>query len=323
VLRTFLTGVLTFLRESLTENIGLKALAMAFALGLFAFVHGQEEEQQRTVPVALVMRLPQEAAQRELMTPIPASIHVTLQGSARAIDNLLQAGVPPVEIDLRDGHRDSVVFEESMFSLPPETKITIIDPSSIELTWEDVATRQIPLQAAITGQPADGYVVRGEPEVDPKTITVSGPVSAIEVMQFARLSAFDVSGLSEGVHKRRLGIDAPPARVRYLGPQAATVSVSVARRVSEVRFENRPVEVVGIPGALAAPRTVDVVVAGPPEIVRALRPDQIVPVADLTKVEGLDLKEIQLRHGSASVKVTLTLSHAEAELQPPAVTVKW
>jgi len=321
VFRAFLATAWASLRDSFTENIGLKALAMAFALGLFAFVHGQEEEQQRTVPVPLVMRLPPTAAGRELMTPIPASIHVTLQGSARAIDNLLQAGIPPVEIDLRDGRRETVVFDESMFTLPPETKITIIDPSSIELLWEDVATRQIPLQAAITGQPADGYVVKGEPEVDPKTITVSGPLSAIEVLQFARLSAFDVSGLIEGVHKRRLGIDAPPQRVRYLGPQAATVAVTIARRVSEVRFENRPIEVVGIAGGTVAPRTVDVVVAGPPEIVRALRPDQIVPVADLTKVDALDLK--QLHHGSASVKVTLTLSHAEAELQPPVVNVKW
>lgn len=321
MLRTFLASVGAFMRESFTENLGLKALALFFALGLFAFLHGQEEVQQRTVPVAIVMRLPQGGSQRELMTPIPASIHVTLQGSARAIDSLLQAGVPPVEIDLRDGQRESIVFDETMFTLPPDTKITIIDPSSIELEWEDVATRQIPIQAAITGQPAEGYVVKGEPEVDPKQMTVIGPVSAIEVMQFARLQAFDVSGLSEGVHKRRLGIDAAPPRVRYLGPQAATVAVSIARRVSEVRFENRAVEVVGVAGGLATPRTVDVVVVGPPEIVRALRPDQIVPVADLTKVDKLDLKE--LKHGSASVKVSLPLNHAEAELQPPSVNVKW
>jgi len=318
--RPFLASVLTFVRDSFTENVGLKALAMFFALGLFAFLHGQEEVQQRTVPVAIVMRLPQGGSQRELMTPIPASIHVTLQGSARTIDNLLQSGIAPVEIDLRDGRRESVIFEEGMFTLPPDTKITIIDPSSIELEWEDVATRQIPIQAAITGQPSEGYVVRGEPEVDPKQITVSGPFSAIEVMQFARLSAFDVSGLSEGIHKRRLGIDAPPARVKYLGPQAATVSVSIARRVSEARFENRPIEVVGVTGGIATPRTVDVVVVGPPEIVRALRPEQIVPVADLTKVEGLDWKQ---KHGSASVKISLPLTHAEAELQPPSVNVKW
>jgi hypothetical protein len=109
VLRNLLASVWTFFRESFTENLGLKALAMAFALGLFAFVHGQEEEQQRTVPVPLVMRLPTAASERELMTPIPASIHVTLQGSARAIDNLLQAGMTPVEIDLRDGRH--IAFE--------------------------------------------------------------------------------------------------------------------------------------------------------------------------------------------------------------------
>ena len=123
MLRTFLAGVLTFLRESLTENIGLKALAMAFALGLFAFVHGQEEEQQRTVPVALVMRLPQEAAQRELMTPIPASIHVTLQGSARAIDmeKFLTNSpyLPSLEFLTRSRHKSSAMvrISSSVFSI--------------------------------------------------------------------------------------------------------------------------------------------------------------------------------------------------------------
>lgn len=316
---TLLTSALTFLRESFSENLGLKALALCFALGLFAFLQGQTDEQQRTIPVPIVMRLPPESAERELMTPIPASIHVTLRGPARAIDRLIQTGVVPIEIDLREGHKESISFEPKNFSFPPETAITIIDPPSIDLEWEDVVTRQIPIQAAITGQPADGYVVKGEPNVDPTQLTVRGPVSVIEVMQFARLAAFDVSGLSEGVHRRRISIDAPPVRARYIGPSAANVTVTVARRVSEAKFENRPVEVVGVPGAASVPHTVDVTVTGAPEIVRALRPEQIVARADLTKVANLDLK----KHGSAVVKVTVELGHAESELQPPSVTVKW
>src|SRR5688572_4844343 len=138
MLRNFFASVGVFLRDSFTENLGLKALAMCFALGLFAFVHGQEEVLQRTVPVGLAVRLPPSSAQRELMTPIPASIHVTLEASARVIDDLIQSGIDPIEIDLRDGRRESVVFDEGMFTLPPDTKVTIIDPSSIELTWEDV-----------------------------------------------------------------------------------------------------------------------------------------------------------------------------------------
>ena len=140
-------------------------------------------------------------------------------------------------------------------------------------------------------------------------------------MQFARLAAFDVSGLSEGVYRRRIAIDDPPSRVAYTDPQSATVTVSIARRVSEVKFAKRPVVVVGATQAVVSPREVDVTVTGPPEVVRALREEQIVPRANLVGVEGLDVK--QERHGSASVKVSVDVANAETEIQPPSVTVKW
>src|SRR5690606_39520346 len=57
-------------------------------VGLFAFLYGQQDEQQRTIPVAVVIRPPAEDANRELMTQIPASIHVTLRGPARSLDRL-------------------------------------------------------------------------------------------------------------------------------------------------------------------------------------------------------------------------------------------
>jgi YbbR domain-containing protein len=294
---------------------------LSFAVGLFAFVYGQQDEQLRTVPVAVVLRPPAEGSDRELMTQIPADIHVTLRGPARAIDRLIQEGMPPIELDLRQGNKEQIVFEEGMFQLPPDTKITIIDPPSIDLDWEDIVSRQLPIQASISGQPASGYVVKGEPEVDPQQITVRGPRSLVEVMQSGRLAPFDVSGLSEGVQRRRIALDAPPARVKWIGPSSVSVAVTVGRRLAEARFENRPVEVVGVTGAFTAPRTVDVSVFGPPEVVRALKADQVVPRADLKTVAGLDLKE--QRHGSVVVKLAVELMHAEAEIQPPSVNVRW
>jgi len=184
-----------------------------------------------------------------------------------------------------------------------------------------VIARQIPIQASVAGQPAEGYVVKGEPEVEPKQITARGPASLVEVLQFARVAAFDVSGLSEGVHRRRLALDPAPTRVRYLGPPAATVSVAVARRVTEASFPARPVEVVGPSIIGVSPRAVDVTVTGPPEVVQALRAEQVVPRANLMKAPGIDLKD--LRHGSAELTVTVELAGAEARVQPPSVTVKW
>jgi YbbR domain-containing protein len=314
-----LVAALAAVRDALTQNVGLKVLSLIFAFGLFAFLHAQEDRQQRTVPVGVILRLPPESAEREIMTPIPASIQVTLRGSTRAIDSLMQAGIPPIEVDLRAGTLDTLVFDPKAFSLPHGVEITIIQPPSIPLEWQNVITRRVPVQASVTGKPAEGYVVKGEPTVDPNQVTVRGPEELVEVMQFVRLASFDVSGLTDGTYRRRIALDTPPSRVSILGAHAATMTLMIARRVSESRFANRPVEVIGLVGAYTVPRSVDVSVVGPPEVVHALRSEQIIARADVSQVASAKSE----KHGAISVKVTVDLAQAEVETQPPTVTVRW
>lgn len=313
-------GLMTWLKEAFTENLALKAMALIFSFGFFGYIHGQEDVQQRTVPVS-VISLPPESGDRELMTRIPPNIHVTLRGSTRAMTELIQEGVPPVEIDLREGYPTEISFTRDMFLLPRDLELVVVDPPRLELEWEKVVTRQVPLQASITGQVAEGHIVKGEPKIDPEKVTVRGPVSKVEVMQFARLAPFIVTGLTEGTWMRRIAIDPPPPQVSYLGSPAATVTVEVAQRKSEKLFANRPVEVIGPGRATVVPRTVDVMVVGPPEVVRSLREEQIVPQADLASSNKW--KEGDEDGGSATVPVTVHLGKAQAETQPPVVTVKW
>lgn len=308
------------LLAALTENLGLKALSLVVALGLAAYSRGQLDRTQRTIPVGVVLRLPPDSRHRELMTPMPANVDATVVGTTRAVDRLIQTGTSPIEIDLREGTADAVSFDRSLFALPPDIELKYVDPPSVTLEWQDVVTRTIPIQASRTGLPAKGYEVTGTQEVDPKEIAVKGPAGLVEVLQFARLAAFDVSGLTEGVYHRRLAIDDPPPRVRYLGGKSATVTVEVTRRQSEVKFERRPVEVVGPVRGQAIPAVVDVRVSGVPEVVVTLRADQIVPRVDLASA-GIDLKE--QHHGSTTLKVRVDLAGAEAECQPPTVTVHW
>ncbi len=309
----------SFFRAAFLENLGLKIFSLVLAVSLFAVLRGQQERQQRTIPVAVILRLPPESSERELMTPTPANVHATLRGSTRAIDQLIQNGVPPIEIDLRDGTREILAFDPNMLSLPRDVEVRFIDPPSIRLEWQNIVTRRIPLQASITGKPTDGYVVKGELEVEPQQVSVRGPAGLVEVMQFVRLAAFDVSGLTEGVHRRRVAMDAPPSRVIALGPTSANVNVTIARRVSEIKFANRPIEVVGVTGGYAVPRNVDVTIVGPPEVVRALRAEQVVPRVQLPLDEGAKRE----KHGSLTLKVAVDLAQADAEMQPPTVTVRW
>lgn len=322
ILVAILQRIAVGLRRMVVENAGLKAISLVFAIGLFAYLNGAEEVFDRSFPVGIFVRQPPAAANRELMTQIPPNIYVTLRGSSRALEQLLRdKPIPPIELDLRDGERPGVAFDDSMVSLPPGVQVMLFDPPSIELEWQDVITRTIPLQAALTGEPAEGFIVHGQPQVDPNAVTVRGPKRLVEVMQFIRLAAFDVTGLSEGTYRRPIAIDAPPQRVAFVDVTSTTVSVRIARRVQEAKFERLAVEVVGVAGGTTTPRHVMVTVIGPPEVVRALRAEQVVPRVDVPAALPEPLKDT--KHGSIAAKVTVDIANAEAQVQPPSVTVKW
>jgi YbbR domain-containing protein len=308
-----------WLRAAFSENLGLKAFSFVLALGLTAYQRGSEDEEQRTVPVDVILRLPATDARRELMTLVPPSIHVTVRGSTRALDQLASAGVPSVEVDLRRGDAHAIVFEPEMFAVPPGVQVNIIDPASIDLEWQDVIERSVPIQASITGRVADGYTVQSV-KVDPTSITVMGPASLVEVMQFVRLAAFDVSGKTDGVYRHPLALDQPGQRIQYLGPASATVTVSIGRQLVQRKFARRAVLVVGPPQAKTEPKNVDVTVTGPPEVINGLRDEMIVPRVDVAGA-GYDPKD--QRHASIVLPVRVDLSNAEIEIQPPTVSVLW
>jgi len=311
-----------WVQQALTQNLGLKLMAFGFALGFFGYVHGQEDIGQRTIPIG-VISLPPEEGDRELMTTIPPSIHITVRGSRRAMTDLVQDGIPPVEIDLRQGYPVEISFNREMFLLPSQIALIVADPPRLNLEWEELITRQVPLQASITGKLAEGFIVKGEPQLEPDKISVRGPRSRVEVMQFARLAPYNVTGLTAGTFPRRIAIDSPPERVNFLGTPAATVVVEVKRRESEKLFSDREVQVIGPPGARVLPQSVDVTVIGPPDVVRALRAEQIVPRVDLIAAQKWSQADSNSSSGSVSLPITVTLSGVLAEVQPPEATVKW
>lgn len=309
-----------WLKQALTENFGLKVMAFAFAVGFFGYVHGQEDIGQRTIPIS-VISLPPEGGDQELMTKIPPAIHITLRGSRRAMTNLVQDGIPPVEVDLRQGDPSEITFTREMFLLPAQLELIVVDPPRLSLDWEEVVMRQVPLQASVTGKLAEGYIISGEPKIEPDKISVRGPRSHVEVMQFARLAPYNVTGLTAGSFPRRIAIDTPPERVNFLGTPAATVIVEVKRRESERLFSERPIQVIGPKGATVLPETVDVTVVGPPDIVRALRAEQIIPQVDL--IGSQKWSSENQGTGSTSLPVTVSLSGVVVEVQPPEATIKW
>lgn len=306
-------------RDLLFDNLPVKALALLFSIVFFAYVHGQEDIREKTLAVPLVS-LPPLQGDRELMTVLPPNVHVTLRGPARALSRLVQEGLTPIEVDLRNIETDKIQFSASTFSLPREVAVVAVDPSELNLAWEQIITRVLPLRATTTGEPAPGSEVGTPLRIDPGQVTVRGPVSKVEVLQYASISAFDVGTLAPGKYTRRLSLSPLVPPNRYLGSETATVSVEIRRRERERIFRGLAVQVVGPANATALPRVVDVTLTGAPELIDTLNSSQVVPQVDLLSLQKWDGVT---SHGSTVVPVAVPLDGVVSRAQPPSIIVKW
>jgi YbbR domain-containing protein len=299
------------LRAALTENLNLKVLSLLFALALYSMVHGSQEA-QRSLMLSVVALTPPENSNKDLVSPIPAEIRVTVRGPRSMLDDL-HADDIPVQLDLRSGTVARKTFEPGMITVPPGITVQQIDPPEIDLKWEDRIVRDVPIEVGVVGTPAPGFVVKMAPSADPKTVRVQGPKSEVLVLQRARADAFEVGGLTEGKYTRQLAIERPPPRVTYDAP-IVSATVEIGREVVERPFTKVPVSVIGHPSAKAQPVDVDVRLSCPPEVVRALRAEQLLPRVQITSTA---------EHGADAVPVQLAIDQCEVHVTPASVIVRW
>ncbi len=301
------------IRIVMTANMNLKILSFGFALVLYSLVHGGQDA-RRSVVVDLEVSLPKESSDQVLIGSIPQSVRIFVRGSNQTINNF-QASSVSVQIDLATRQPSRVVFEPKMVRMPDGVNVEIeqFDPPAIDLRWEQRIGRDVPIQVSVVGTPADGFVVKGPLVAEPKAVRVQGPQSDVMVLQFIRVDAFDVRGLTEGSYPRNLAVERVHPRLR-IEPTSVVVTAEVAREVVERVFPRLPIAIVGIPKGKSTPAEVDVRLVCPPDMVRSLRPEQIVPQVEITSREPA---------GSQSLPVRVRIDKCEAYAIPREVVVRW
>ena len=298
-------------RASFTENLGLKMVSLVCALLLYSLVHSSQDA-QRSMSASLVVTLPPGSGNRVLINQLPPQVRLLLRGAPAKLDDL-HADDLGVQAELASTNERFLHLDPKMVHAPPGVRVETIDPPSIELIWEDIITRDVPIQVGVVGSPAAGFMVRGVPVADPGIVRARGPKSEVLGLQYARAAAFEVNGLTEGSYQRQLLVDAPPPRVAY-DMNIVKVTTQIMREVVERPFIKLPVIVVGPAKAKTLPAEVDVRLVCPPEVVRALRPEQVVPHVEET---------LGSPSGSESLPVIVQVDKCEAHVTPSSVIVRW
>ncbi len=307
----------SFFARAVTENLGLKILALACAIGLFVIVRGTEDAQM-SVPVSVVALMPPASSNRMLISDIPDEVRVTLRGSRSVLNAVRRGGLTPIQMDLRDTSAHFYYFAQEGFELPAGASIVQIAPSAVPLRWVERAERTLPVEPLLEGEVGDGFVLTAA-TVEPSSVRVQGAAAEVNRLEEVRTAAVDVGNLRAGRHERRVPLGLLPEHVSYdHTDRTALVTITIEEEVGSRTFQDVDVAVVGATDVHVRPEQVNVVVRGPRARVQDLHPRRLVPFVDVTGLEaGRGAQPVQVQLRSPPEGMTFTIEPAEVLVTLP------
>ena len=262
------------------RHIGLKLLSVAIAVLLWMVIAG-EETVERGLRVAL--ELQQFPPGLELLGDVPTTVDVRVRGPSGTLSRVSPGDIVAV-LDLRSARAG-----QRLFHLTPEEvrapfgmEVVQVSPPTVAVAFEVTASRQIPINPAIEGKPAAGYV-EGKITADPPTVEVVGPESAVRRVTEALTEPVSITGAQSPVQETvTVGTLDPAVRVKT--QRTAKVLVQIVPAPLEQTVRDLPVHLRNLAANLMAtvkPSGVDVTLRGNREALSRIQPDDATAFVDL------------------------------------------
>ncbi len=162
------------LKGLFSENIPEKIVAILLALGLWAYVTGQEKIEMGFVVPLETTKLP---ANLEITSPLPRSVTLRLKGAPGRLNSLKPSDVR-VLLNLKDLtpgiHEKPITSKEVV--LPEGITLVRVTPPSIEIACDTLVEREVPVVVKWRIPPPRGLKIR----VVPPKVKVKGVKGLME-----------------------------------------------------------------------------------------------------------------------------------------------
>jgi hypothetical protein len=273
------------------SNVGLKALALIIAVGLWLAGH-RDTERAIEVPVEF-RNIP-----GDLMVMDNRVDYVVLRVMGpRTLVSTLDADEMRLSLDLNGTKPGSLSYPlaANYFNIPRGVSVARITPPVIHLRLEPVVRRTLPVSVRISGKPAAGYRVV-QTTVQPENVSVEGPAEDVRRLDVIETVAVDIEQSHRNTKRRvRLLTDGKPLSIV---PDQVEVSIAIDEEQVTRDFDRIELHAKGFKGSYTVtPPTVFLRLSGPKTAMEKLRltSDRVY----------LDLKEMAV--GDHSVTLTLNL----------------
>jgi YbbR domain-containing protein len=300
------------LRRAFLDELPLKIVSMVIAVTLFAIVRS-ERDAATGVNVKVIYTLPSD---RVLVSEPASEVRVAVRGSWTRLQRLDDRALEPLRVDLQRRGDGVFQFEDGMVKLPPGLRVVSITPPEVMLRFEPRASRDVPIEPVLGGQPAEGFRV-GKLRVEPERVRVDGARSEVEALTRVRTRPVPIAGARAPV-EAQVTLENEPRHAHFVDVERVTVKVEVKPALAEREVGAIPIKIVGLSrlDGTIEPSEARLILRGPAEVVRELSVDGIALTVD---AQAADLRS----PGRVTRPITVTglPVGVAAEIQPDSVTL--
>jgi hypothetical protein len=241
-------------------NWPAKLTALLLSGVLWAAVAAEEPTTQ-LVPVSLAIQPP---PGRSLTGPLPA-VQAVYVGSTRELIKLYSS--PPT---IRKVLPDTLSGSEFQLTLSPQDLLTPgrinvrpedVQPRTVRISLDPIVRRTVEVESRVVIQPDSGYALLEGIAVEPGSVTVSGPDSAVRAVERVATVNLEIRGV-DGPVRRVVPLDTVALGVVRVLPTDVEVSAEVVFVAERV--------LMGIPVTIRSDRAATLV-ADPPAVLVTVR----------------------------------------------------
>jgi YbbR domain-containing protein len=180
----------------------------------------------------------------------------------------------------------SYVMTENHILSPVKVEITRIHPSQITVRIEELIEKSFSIKPRYQGTPKKGYLL-GDIKIVPDTLTMRGPRSVLEKMEYISAHEIVLEGLNEST-TMRVDLDLPGGNVQIINQNVDfyTAEVTINSLPIKRRFDNVPVYLRNMDYvSVINPNTFNVFVEGPEYLIQELDRNKLYGEIDLSTYE--------------------------------------
>jgi diadenylate cyclase len=219
------SSTIGFFQRYVLHNLGLKALSLLLATGLWLLISRDEEPAEVALRAPIVFQ--HVPSQLEISSESIPEAQIRVRGPERVVRQL-QANEVHAEIDLAEARAGERTYELTSRQVRHPREVTVVQvlPAQLSLTFDTPTSREVDIHPRVTGL-GDGDQVKTE--ADPPRVTITGPRHHVDKIGEASTDPIDASGVrGSGVFITNVYIGDPLVQV-----QTQTTSIRVTIHVQK------------------------------------------------------------------------------------------